>query len=155
MNLYAESSAVLAWLLEESTADEVRRFLAGAETVVASELTLVECRRALVRLQSLGHVSEAQARRLGATLDRLVAHWTLLTVDREVSSRAGLPLPGEPLRTLDALHLSSAMNARGSVPGMAFLTLDERLRRAADMAGFEVLPGPPELVAEPTERPSR
>jgi hypothetical protein len=33
---------------------------------------------------------------------------------------------------------------------MAFLTLDERLRRAAEAAGFEVLPGDPEWVAEPS-----
>ena len=151
MNLYAESSAVLAWLLGESTANEVRGCLASSEIVVASELTIVECRRALIRLRSLGELDEGQSRRLGTTLDRLAAHWTLLSVDREVCSRAGLPLPGEPLRTLDALHIGSAIVVRGSVPEMAFLTLDDRLRRAAGAAGFEVLPGPPEPVAEPVE----
>jgi uncharacterized protein with PIN domain len=43
VNLYAESSAVLAWLLDEPTAPSIRAALAGAEMVLASDLTLLEC----------------------------------------------------------------------------------------------------------------
>ena len=49
MNLYAESSAVLAWLFEEDAADSVEEAFDRAEGVVASDLTLVECDRALMR----------------------------------------------------------------------------------------------------------
>ncbi len=48
MNLYAESSAVLAWLLDEPTAPGVRRLLGEAEVIVASDLTLIECDRVLL-----------------------------------------------------------------------------------------------------------
>ncbi|HUP51077.1 MAG TPA: hypothetical protein VM198_01275 [Longimicrobiales bacterium] len=47
--LYAESSAVLAWLLGDDRGDEVGRALADARGVVASELTRVECERVLIR----------------------------------------------------------------------------------------------------------
>ena len=40
--LYAETSGVLAWLLGEPDASRVRKALAGATTVVSSDLTLVD-----------------------------------------------------------------------------------------------------------------
>ena len=46
MTLYAESSAVVSWLLGEPPGDVARRLLASASTVFASELTLLECDRA-------------------------------------------------------------------------------------------------------------
>ena len=49
MNLYAESSAALAWLLDEETAPEVGELLGAAERFVASDLTLVDCDRVLIR----------------------------------------------------------------------------------------------------------
>ena len=49
MNLYAESSAVLAWLLGEDAGAEVKEILTRAETVVASDLTVIECDRVLIR----------------------------------------------------------------------------------------------------------
>ena len=49
LNLYAESSAVLCWLLDEPRAPEVREALASAELVLASSLTLIECDRVLIR----------------------------------------------------------------------------------------------------------
>lgn len=49
MILYAESSAVLAWLLGEEMGEPVRQLLAAAEGVVTSELTLLECDRVLHR----------------------------------------------------------------------------------------------------------
>ena len=53
--LYAESSAVLAWLLEEAGAQAAWRSLQRAESVLASDLTLIESRRTLRRLsRSIG-----------------------------------------------------------------------------------------------------
>ena len=59
MNLYAESSAVLAWLLDESTGTFVRQALSKAELVVASDLTIIECDRVLHRAATLGDLTEA------------------------------------------------------------------------------------------------
>jgi len=49
VSVYAESSAVLAWLLDEGLGAEVRRLLAAQDLVVASDLTLIECDRVLLR----------------------------------------------------------------------------------------------------------
>jgi len=47
--VYAESSAVLAWLLGEPSQNVVLEQLRGAERVVSSSLTALECARGLAR----------------------------------------------------------------------------------------------------------
>ncbi|HUF75212.1 MAG TPA: type II toxin-antitoxin system VapC family toxin [Longimicrobiales bacterium] len=138
--VYAESSAVLAWLLGETAGEEVAGALREADGVVASDLTLVECERVLIRAWASGLMSEAQRADQSAALARAAAHWTVLRVDQEVVERARRPFPIEPLRTLDALHLSSALIARSAVPGLELLTLDQRVRENADRLGFTTVP---------------
>jgi predicted nucleic acid-binding protein len=140
VNLYAESSAVLTWLFGEPAGAVVRETLAAAELVVASDLTLVECDRTILRAQAAGRVTEAQAADRRGRLIAAAAHWNLLRLDAEVVERARRPFPAEPIHTLDALHLASALVARGAVPGLALLTLDERMRAGGRGLGFTVLP---------------
>jgi len=141
VNLYAESSAVLCWLLGEERAETVRAALAQAELVLASELTLIECDRVLIRASTIGQLSEAVAADRRARLVQAAEHWAVLGLSSEVSERARRPFPSEPIRTLDALHLSFALLARSLVPGSILLSLDERIRTSARELGFEVVPG--------------
>ena len=61
MKLYAESSAVLAWLLGDQRSGEVGDILGSGQTITTSDLTLVECSRVLHRAVSLGDLSAAEA----------------------------------------------------------------------------------------------
>jgi predicted nucleic acid-binding protein len=131
---------VVAWWLGEARAADVKRALDSAEAVIASELTVIECERVLVRGLALGSLTEVDASRRRATLQSLISGWTQLRMDGEILDRAKRAFPEEPVRTLDALHLSSALMARFSVPGLVFLSLDERLRRNAKLLGFGLLP---------------
>ncbi len=140
MNLYAESSAVLAWLLGEEAAPRVRRALAAADMVLASDLTLVECDRVLIRAVALGDTTEAAAADRRALLNTAAAHWNVLRIGPEIVDRARQPFPGEPIRTLDALHLASALVARSAVAGVEFLSLDDRIRTVAGRLGFRLQP---------------
>jgi uncharacterized protein with PIN domain len=140
VNLYAESSAVLAWLLGEARAPDVRDRLAAAELVIASDLTLVECDRVLIRASKLGELREADAAGRRAELTMAAAHWTLLRVSVDVIERARLPFPREPIRTLDALHLASALVAKAAVPDLIVLSLDDAVRANARTLGFDVQP---------------
>lgn len=140
MNLYAESSAVLAWLLGQDAAPRVRGLLRNAELVIASDLTLLECDRVLIRAVILGEVDEAAAADRRAHLNAAAAHWQMLRVSAEIVDRARRPFPAEPMRTLDAIHLSSALAARAGVPGVELLSLDERVRRAGQQLGFRLQP---------------
>jgi len=44
------------------------------------------------------------------------------------------------VRSLDAIHLASALSARPVLPEMRVLSLDTRVRENALKLGFEVLP---------------
>lgn len=140
MNLYAESSAVLAWLLDEAEAADIRRLLGGATVVIASDLTLIECDRVLLRAAELGELTEADAADRRAHLVAAASQWQILHIFREVVDRARQPFPGGPIRTLDAIHLASALTARSAVAGLALMSLDDRVRSAAQKLGFELLP---------------
>jgi predicted nucleic acid-binding protein len=140
MNLYAESSAVLAWLFAEEAGEAVGEAFDQAEGVVASELTLVECERALLRARGLGLLSEIEAARRRAVLTAAAAHWMFLKLDREVLERARRRFPAEPLRTLDALHVASALAAQAAIHDLVLLSLDHRVRENALALGFDVLP---------------
>ncbi len=140
MNLYAESSAVLAWLLGDVGGEAGREALAAAEIVLSSQVTLIECSRVLIRAGVTGRLSEAQVADREARLRHVEGHWTLLEIDSEIIERARRPYPLEPIRTLDAIHLASALVARLAVPGIALLSLDDRVRRCGRQLGFDLLP---------------
>ena len=140
MNIYAESSAVLAWLLGEEAGHSVREVLCGAELVMASDLTLLECDRVLIRAITLGETDEATAADRRAYLNAAAAHWHLWRVSSDIIDRARHPFPAEPVRTLDAIHLASALAVRSAVPGVELLSLDDRIRRTGEQLGFRVQP---------------
>jgi predicted nucleic acid-binding protein len=140
VNIYAESSAVLAWLLGEEIGDAVRDVLQRTEVVMSSDLTLVECDRVLIRATATGEIDEGAAADRRAHLNAAAAHWHVWRVSSEIVERARHPFPNEPIRTLDAIHLASALAVRSAVPGLELLSLDDRIRRAGKQLGFRLQP---------------
>jgi predicted nucleic acid-binding protein len=140
MNVYAESSAVLAWLLGEDGGKEVREVLRRAELVTASDLALLECDRVLIRAVTLGEISKAAAADRRIRLNAATAHWYLWRVSSYIIDRARQPFPAEPIGTLDAIHLASALAVRSSVSNVELLSLDDRIRRSGEQLGFRLQP---------------
>jgi predicted nucleic acid-binding protein len=140
VNIYAESSAVLAWLLGEEVGRRVREVLRRAVLVTASDLTLIECDRVLVRAVTLGEIDEATAADRRAHLNAAAAHWHLWRLSWDIVERARHPFPAEPVRTLDAIHLASALAVHSTVPNVELLSLDDRIRRAGEQLGFRLQP---------------
>jgi predicted nucleic acid-binding protein len=138
--LYAESSAVIAWLLGESAGPRMGDLLAGADAIVASDLTLVECDRVLHRAAALGLLREAGAAILHGRLTAASSRWTVLRLTPGIVERARRPFPVEPIRSLDALHLAAALEARLATPDLALLSLDGRVRTVAQAMGMELAP---------------
>lgn len=157
MIVYAESSAVLAWLLEQTHGEKVAATLAEAELVIASDVTLIECDRVLIRALTLNELQESDAVQRQARLNMVATRWTVLALDEEITERARRPFPQEPVRTLDAIHLASALVARKAVADITMLSLDDRVRMAADRLGFPLAPsdtdlsGPTDGDETPTE----
>jgi len=109
--------------------------------VLASSLTLIECERVLIRAVATNLLREATAGERRAVLARTAEHWVVFDLDAEVMERVRRPFPAEPIRTLDAIHLATAVLARSLVPDLAVLSLDQRFRRSAEQMGLRVLPG--------------
>lgn len=136
MNVYLDSSVVLRIIFGE------RGRLAewdDIEESVASVLLHVECYRSIDRAR-VSRATDAQKileqRDATATvLERI----TLLDITPEVIARAVQPLPFT-IRTLDALHLATAMQWREkNQRDLAFATHDAQLGEAAQRVGFPVL----------------
>lgn len=142
MILYAESSAILAWLLAEDPAEEIRAALADAELVISSDLTLIECERGLIQARARGRISESEVHRRASQLRQAAHHWVCLALEPEVADRAMAPFPSEPVRTLDALQLAFALAAQSLVGTARVLSLDNRIRESALTMGMGVFPEP-------------
>ena len=140
MKLYAESSAVLAWLLGEPNGARVRHALESAELILASDVTLVECDRVLLRALALGDLSEAAAASRRSALNAAAARWHIAHLGREVVERARHAFPVELVRTLDALHLATALVMRAAIADLEMLSLDLRIRDVAGAVGLTVQP---------------
>lgn len=140
MNLYVESSAIVANLLGEPTSSRVREFLASADAVASSDLTLIETARVLVRAVARAEIPESDAAKQLQELDEMAAKWGILPIGPDIVERARKPFPAEPIRALDAIHLASALAARATIPDLQILSLDERIRNAARQLGFKVQP---------------
>ena len=118
----------------------MRETLAGAELVLSSTLTLVECDRVLIRAAAVEGLEEAVAAERRARLREAVEHWILFDLDPEIVDRARRPFQKEPVRTLDAIHLASALLGQSLVPDLEMLCLDDRVRGAAALMGLRLLP---------------
>lgn len=141
MTVYAETSAVLAWLFAQKSGERVRETLAAATQVVASRLTLVETRRVIRRAERENRISATQAGDLLSLFARAAATWAVLEISAEVARRAEEAFPVEPLRTLDAIHLASALVLRRTFPDLAVASADDRVRVNAAQLGLALAGG--------------
>lgn len=140
MVAYADSSAVLAWLLGESTAEQIRTLLASADRVLTSTLTPLECGRALTRAAAQGRIGPAHELAARQLLDSAAASWVLMEMTGPILRRARAAFPVEPVRTLDALQLATALVFRDAYTALTVLSLDRRVRDNAKALGMDVAP---------------
>lgn len=138
MIVYAESSAVLAWLLGEPSQSVVLEQLRGATRVVSSSLTAVECARGLARASAAGRLSRVDELAALRLLDRAESSWDVHALSGPVLARARGTFPIELVRTLDALHLATALRFQEVLGAIVVLSFDERIRRNAEAMGLRV-----------------
>ncbi|MDQ8165145.1 MAG: type II toxin-antitoxin system VapC family toxin [Gemmatimonadota bacterium] len=140
MIVYAESSAVLAWIFQEPRADAVNEVFERATLVLSSTLTTIECTRGLRRAEAAGRVTAREAEALLAEFRSLAEGWDTVEISERVVLVASAPFPVEPVRSLDAIHLASARVAGDRLGDVAVLSFDERVRANAVALGLGVLP---------------
>ena len=132
-----ETSALLAWLLNQNGGDDVRSRSGSARHIVTSSLTLAETERALVRAEVGQALRAAEVQKLLGHLHRLSSKWTEMQVTPDVLSRAGQRFPVEPVRTLDAIHLATALIFSRAIEDLQVLSLDRRIRDNAVALGLD------------------
>jgi uncharacterized protein with PIN domain len=140
MTVYAETSAIVTWLLDQPGAAEVEAVLSAADDVISSELTLIECDRALRRLQALTGPGSVYTGAMRTRLQAAIAAWALEPITGRVVDRARGTFPDEAIRSLDAIHVATAVVVSASLGELDVLSLDERIRSNAVALGFRVLP---------------
>lgn len=135
MKVYVDTSVILRVILgERGRLTEWSRITEA----VTSEIARVECLRALDRLRLAGAMPDRElARRRASALDVLGA-FDLVRVNRAVLERAAEPYP-TLVRTLDAIHVASALLVRARAPSLRFATHDADLGVAARAVGLTVI----------------
>jgi predicted nucleic acid-binding protein len=121
--VYVDTSALVKLIAAEAETRELIPFLGVRPIRIASAIVIVELGRAL------GRRPDVDASRSFLVLDRLV----LVDTDRRILERAAGLAPAE-LRSLDAIHLATAIEVRDSID--AVVTYDDRLAAAAQIHGF-------------------
>jgi len=129
--VYLDSSALVKLVVREPESDALRAFTALHPAAVTSALAVTEVRRAVGRLSPRRGLSD----RARLVLDGVA----LLGMDQDILEKAASLAPAD-LRTLDAIHIASALSLGGDL--LAFVTYDDRQRDAARKAGLRVeVPG--------------
>ena len=114
--------------------------MTDAESILASDLTLVECSRTLRRATVTGSLAKGTIHETQRRLDAAFRSWDVLHLSRAIIERACAPFPAEPIRTLDALHVACAIEAQNIADDLFLLSLDARVRRVAQAVGLELAP---------------
>ena len=136
MRAYVDTSVVLRVALAEPDRLEAWSRITRP---LSSELLRIECLRTLDRARLRESLDEAEVARIRADLLEIIDSFELVELDEQVRARATEPFP-TMLRTLDAMHLSSALLAWAAEDAeMVFATHDRELATAATAVGFKVL----------------
>lgn len=101
----------------------------------------MESRRALDCLRLTRVVSNRRLAQLRDESERNLSGMTLVPVDQSVLKRAGEPFP-TPIKTLDAIHLATALLLDNVLGGIVLLTHDRQLGVSALACGLKVFPDP-------------
>lgn len=126
--IYLDASALVKIVVTEPESSALLGFLESKPDRLSSALSLTEVQRALRRAR-FGSAVRRRAQ-------RLLARVALVDVDRRILLAAATLEPAE-LRTLDAIHLATALAVREDLDG--FVTYDRRLSAAAERLDLEVL----------------
>jgi len=124
--LYMDTSALVKLVQAEDESPALRAYLGQGETVATSALSDAELMRAAQR-KGKDHVIQART-----VMDAL----PIISITAPILRSAGSVLPGTHLRTLDAIHLATAM----ALPDLTRIcTYDARMIDSAQLLGLSCI----------------
>lgn len=135
-----DASAIVPLVINEPTSAAVLAMLEQDPHVVVWWTTEVECVSAITRREREGVLDAADVVAATGRLETLRAAWEEIRPGARLRQTATRLLRVHPLRAADALQLAAALTAADDDPrSLPFVTLDERLARAAEREGFPVV----------------
>lgn len=134
MRAYVDSSAYLAVLVNEPQAPEVMRRMGDLQPV-SSVLLVLETSRTLVRLARERRISAEQLLQATDRLHEDLGRMLFRDVTLDLCLDPAMPAVTTP-RSLDLVHLRTAMWFHRQQPLAAYVTLDEVQQRAARELGL-------------------
>ena len=138
---YFDTSVLLKRYVQEAGSaraqDLLRRY-----RVLTSAVATVEATSALVRRRAAGEIAAADFAAIVRQLARDRQRWNLVEATLDVLDRAEAVIVEVGARTLDAIHLASALAVQATSAGrdrrLPFITGDGRQRTAAQRLGLQV-----------------
>jgi predicted nucleic acid-binding protein len=130
--LYADTSALVKLVVREAESEALEAALERWRDVATSAITAIELARAVARARTESSAVVADE----WTVLGVLAATAEIPLSDDIRAAASTLAPVE-LRTLDAIHLASALTL-GDQP-VTLLTYDARLRRAATTHGLDSL----------------
>ena len=141
-NYYFDTSAFLKIFIEEDGSDKVQALvedLEGGELIIL-DLTILEARSAIRRLEREGNISAERARNVLRQIADDAANMYFVQQTATAMSEAERLLDRYALRTLDALHLAGCLVFRSEkLAEPTFVCADIRLLDAANQEGLDIL----------------
>ena len=135
MRIFFDTSALTKRYVEEEGSEKVRALCAEAEALGVSSLVLPELVSTLCRLVREGRLSSENYRSLKSSVQADLSDADLCDISQDVFEQALRCLELHPLRTLDALHVASALVYQPDL----FVSADRRQTEAAHREGLAVV----------------
>jgi predicted nucleic acid-binding protein len=141
MNLYLDTSALAKLYIREQGSDEVNRWLARADFISTSMITLVEANAAFARAVRMKSITPQTGEDASQLLRKQWPHYLKTPISEKTISRAAELAWMLGLRGYDAIHLASADIWQTALGSPVFLvTYDRQLAAAGMKVGLEILP---------------
>jgi hypothetical protein len=137
--LFVDSSVVVSAVLERGLSGAAARAISKAKALIVSRLALVETARALLRARLLHRIDDDAFASAEEDVAVFFSRCEIWEVTRRICADAGVLAPDLPLRTLDAIHVATALTARKRIPSIRLLTVDARMRDAAETVGLRLV----------------
>lgn len=136
-----DSSALIPLFVLQPHSQVVRTLAESDPQMAVWWATPVECASALHRLRREGAFTASDAAQILAAMSMAFGAADTVQAGDSLRAKALRLLGVHPLHAADALQLAAALIlVRDAPAGREFVCLDERLREAALLEGFRVLP---------------
>lgn len=138
--IYFDTSALVKRFIREKGSKTIQQIFNQKDILVTTaKVTYVEALAAFARRKREGYISEKDFNAICRILFREWKSYYIIELTNEVLEISRNLLIKYPLRSLDAIHLASAMILKNKLQSLSFACCDLRLLSVAQKEGFLII----------------